>query len=413
MEYPYFFRARQQFDRTSISNIKEAVHSELSTLDLARKVKPGETVGVAIGSRGLCNLHEIVAATIEYLRKWELRPRIIPAMGSHGGATGPGQAQVLHDLGISESSLGVPVVSHMDVVSLGKLTSGAEVHFARDALEPDHLVVINRVKPHTAFRSRVESGLCKMLAVGCGRRIGASHMHKFDLAETIVPAARLIRERVSVLFGLALVENARHETMIVRASSSEEFEDTDEQLLEKAWEVMPKIPVEYLDCLIVDEIGKDISGAGMDPNIVGFWRRGGGPRKPDYRIIAALDLTPASHGNAVGIGMADLTSRRLARKIDTRATYTNALTSGVLRSVMLPITLENDGEILETVLNMVPYPEAIRMARIRNTLELETFWVTRAMLPELRAREGIAIDAAALTPEFDDEGSLLPFPDAP
>ena len=235
-------------------------------------------------------------------------------MGSHGAATGEGQATVLRGLGITEEFTGVPIRATMEVASLGKVDEGPEIFTAVDALEADHIVVINRVKPHTGFHSDVESGLCKILAIGLGRQVGAANMHKYDLARCIVPAARLILEKTSVLFGLAVTENALGGTHSVRLAGPEEFVSTDRELLTEARELLPRLPVECLDVLIVEKIGKNISGAGMDPNVVGFWRRGGGERKPDYRVLVVLDLTPESHGNASGIGLADVTTKHFARK---------------------------------------------------------------------------------------------------
>jgi hypothetical protein len=329
-------------------------------------------------------------------------------MGSHGGATGGGQAQVLAELGITEQSVGAPIVSNMDVISVGCVDSGAEVFFAKDALAADHVVVINRVKPHTAFRAEVESGLCKILAVGCGRQKGASNMHKFDLAKTIVPAAKIIIEKTSVLCGLAVTENATGGTHTLKLAKPEEFPDVDREFLKIAWKLFPKLPLDDLDVLLVDEMGKNVSGAGMDPNVIGFWRREGGERKPDYRILVVLNLTPQSHGNATGIGMADLTTRRVVDQIDYHATYMNAFTSGVLRSVRIPITLENDKSALETALNRSPDPLGVRLVRIVNTGSLDTFWASESVLPELRKQENIKVDDTPLELKFTDEGRLLP-----
>lgn len=409
MVFPLFYHIQQRFDVTSIQDIAGSVREQFTAFNAEDRVKSGQTVAVGVGSRGTHDLKTLVTTVVECLQNMGLKPYIIPAMGSHGSATGEGQAQVLAELGISESTVGVPVVSNMDVISLGRLDSGAEVFFARDALDANHIVVINRVKPHTAFRGEVESGLCKILAVGCGRQKGASNMHKYDLSRTIVPAAQMIIEKTPVLCGLAVTETASGGTHSIRLARPEEFAEVDRLLLKEAWELFPKLPLDDLDILLVDEMGKDISGAGMDPNVIGFWRREGGPRKPDFRTLIVLDLTPQSHGNATGIGMADLMTRRVMDKVDLKATYMNALTSKILRSARLPISLENDRVALETALDAVPDPSSARMARIVNTGSLETFWATEALLPELRAQDGIAVDDQALEIRFDGEGRLLPF----
>ncbi|MFQ5842865.1 MAG: DUF2088 domain-containing protein, partial [Thermodesulfobacteriota bacterium] len=244
---------------------------------------------------------------------------------------------------------------------------------------------------------------------GCGKHKGALNMHKFGLASTITPAARVILEKAPVLCGLAIVENALEELHTVKLALPEQFIEVDTELLKSARRLLPKIPLEDLDILIVDEMGKNISGAGIDPNVIGFWRREGGPRKPDYRTLIVLDLTPESEGNAVGIGMVDLTTRKVMDKVDLKPTYTNAITSGVWRSARLPIALESDRVVLETALSHVFDPDHVRMARIFNTLQLENFWATEALLPELRKQEGITVDEEPLRLQFDHEGNLRSF----
>ena len=411
MNYPPMFRIQQRFERTSIKDISEAVRREFSRLNGREHIKPNQGVAVAVGSRGIDNLRSIVATAVECLRNMGLKPFILPAMGSHGGATGEGQVKVLKELDITESSVGAPIISSMDVVSVGRLDSGAEVFVSKDALAADHLVVINRVKPHTLLRGEVESGLCKMLAIGCGKHQGALSMHKFGLASSMVPAARIILEKAPVLCGLAILENSLDETHIIRLALPEQFVEIDGELLQSSRRLLPRIPLDDLDILIVDEMGKNISGAGIDPNVIGFWRREGGPREPDYRTLIVLDLTPESEGNAVGIGMADLTTQRVIDKIDRKPSYTNAITSGVFRSVRLPIALENDRVVVETALSHVPDLQHVRMVRILNTLHLENFWATETLLPELRKKEGLTVEDKPLQLQFDDEGSLLPFTD--
>ncbi|MEM5789281.1 MAG: lactate racemase domain-containing protein [Syntrophobacteraceae bacterium] len=403
------FRVRQLFDSSSISDIARVVRDEFAAADLSRRVRPGQKVAVAVGSRGMHNLQTIVAVTVECLKGLGLEPFIVPAMGSHGGATAEGQQDVLHHLGISEATVAAPIKSSMDVVPLGTLDNGAEVFVSRDIFETDHLVVINRVKPHTAFRSDVESGLCKMLAVGCGKHQGALNMHKFGLGESIKPAAELILSRVPVLCGLAIVENSLDLPCTVRVATPENFIAIDSQLLEKARGLLPRIPVDQLDILIVDEMGKNISGAGIDPNVIGFWRREGGPRIPDYRTLILLDLTDQSKGNALGLGMVDLTSKRVMDKVDLKVSYTNALTTGIWRAVRIPITLETDRAVLDAALVHVMDPSRVRMARIMNSLSLEYLWVSREVAKELGSNGGVEVDDTPIPIAFDSNGRMLPF----
>jgi hypothetical protein len=408
MIFPKLYRIHQRFDVKSIDDVAQAVRDAFANFDFADKVRSGQSVAIGVGSRGTHDLSVLVKTTVECLKALHLKPYIMPAMGSHGGATGEGQAQMLAELGITEALMGVPIVSNMDTDSLGRLESGAEVFFAKDALAADHIVVINRIKPHTAFRGEVESGLCKILAVGCGRQKGASNMHKFDLAKTIVPAAKRIMEKAPVLCGLAVTENSLGGTHSIKLAGPEAFSEVDREFLKTAWKLLPKLPMDDLDVLLVDEFGKNVSGAGMDPNVIGFWRREGGERKPDYRTLVVLDLTPQSHGNATGIGMVDLTTRRVIDQIDYHASYMNAFTSGVLRSIRIPITLENDKAALETALNRSPDPLRARMVRIVNTSLMETFWATEAVLPELREHEYISVDETPLALKFNEDGRLLP-----
>lgn len=406
--YPPMFEVEQRFSARVVKDPASSLEEGLRASGLLDKVRPGQKVAVGVGSRGIQELAILVRTLIGRLKERGARVIVIPAMGSHGGATSEGQARVLEKLGVKESTVGAPIVSNMEVVSLGSLDSGLEVVVARDALEVDYVVVVNRVKPHTAFRGEVESGLCKMLAVGLGRKEGASGIHRFGLAQSIVPAAKRILERVPVLLGVAIVEAPGGGIAKVEVVRPEEFVDKDRELLQEAWRLFPRIPTHQLDVLIVDRMGKDISGAGMDPNVIGMWRREGGERNPDYRVLVVLDLTDASYGNAVGIGMADLTTRRLMDKVDLKATYTNALTSGVLRSARLPIVLETDLEAVEAALAHVPDRKSVRMARILDTFHLGRLWVTEPVARELEGNPGISVKWTPLSLRFDPAGRLLP-----
>ena len=361
MKLPDLYAVRQCFTASSIPDVPAAVREEFARLDLGALVQPGQSVAVAVGSRGISHLAELVSTSILCLKELGLKPFVMPAMGSHGRATGPGQAEILANLGVTEDTVGAPVVSNMEVAPIGVIDLGAEVLVAKDALAADHLMVINRVKPHTAFRGAVESGLCKMLTIGCGKHLGAVNIHKYAVGKTIVPGARLIMHKLSVLCGLAVVETPGHGVHCLRLVGPENIEATDQEFLRIAWTMFPRLPVEDLDFLVVDEMGKNISGAGMDPNVIGQWRRDGGERKPDYRVLAVLDITPESHGNAMGIGTADLTTDRVRDMLDMQAMRTNALTSGVLRSARLPLCLENDRVLIETVVRGLPHLETARI----------------------------------------------------
>ena len=407
---PVFFRLTQRFDGTTVGDPAEAVHQEFALRPFSGKLRAGGMVAVAVGSRGISGLAGIVAAVVDCLRSLGLEPFILPAMGSHGGASAEGQTELLRELGVSEATVNAPVISSMEVVSFGQLASGCEVFFSKDAVHADHVFVINRVKPHTAFTAEVESGLCKMLAVGCGKHRGAEAIHTYGPAN-IVPAAERVRQQATILGGLSVVENQLEQIHTLRLVPPSEFAVSDRELLGLARKLLPRIPIDDLDILVVDEIGKNISGAGMDPNVVGFWRRDGGPRRPDFRTLIVLDVTQPSHGNALGLGMADMTTRRVFEKIDFKATYTNALTSGVWASARTPIVMPDDRAALSAALAKVPRPEKGRVARIRNTLNLEHLWVTGEVVAGLVNQPGIEVDPRELDLEFDAAGRLLPFPD--
>lgn len=408
MSLPALFAVKQKFTATCIDDVPGAVRSQFARLGLAARVKPGQSVAVTVGSRGISHLVEMVATSIACLRELGLKPFVMPAMGSHGGATAPGQTEILANLGITRDTVGAPIVSHMEVVPIGVVDSGAEILLAKDALAADHLMVINRVKPHTAFRSEVESGLCKMLTIGCGKHLGAVNVHKYALGKTIIPGARLVMQKMSVLCGLAVVESPDHGIHQLSLVGPQDIEATDREMLKVAWTMLPRIPVDALDFLVVEEIGKNISGAGMDPNVTGLWRREGGERKPDFRILAVLGITPQSHGNGMGLGMADLITDRVRDMLDIPAMRTNALTSGVLRSALIPMSLENDRILIETVLHgLLPHPETARIGRIRNTMAMDKMWFSASVLPELRHREGIVVEDEPLAWSFDENNRLL------
>ncbi len=409
VRFPPMYPVRQLFETTSIDDIKDTVRQQLANLSIENQTRTGQSIALAVGSRGIHHLLTILVTLIEFLQARGLKPFIIPAMGSHGGATAEGQVEVLRQLGITESAVGVSIIADMDVVELGTLDSGAKVFMAKQALEADQLIVVGRVKPHTAFRGDVESGLCKMLVIGCGKQKGAATMHKFGLTASIIPAAEMILEQAPVLGGLAVVENAYGAVHTLAIVPPQEFIQTDKKLLKIARRLLPSLPLEDLDILVVDEIGKNISGAGIDPNVTGFWRRDGGPKKPDFRTVIVLDITPQSNGNATGIGMADLTTRRVIDKISSPVTYANALTSGLFRTVRLPMALDNDLAVIRTALDQVREPKQLRMVRIMNTLRLETFWATKAVLPELQQQAGLVVDDTPLELQFDTEGRLLAF----
>jgi len=406
MALPNVVRVRQGFDKTRLDDPCGAVSRNLQDL-LGGTLAPGSRVAITAGSRGINNLVGMTRAAADAVKSKGGRPFIVPSMGSHGGATGEGQQSLLADLGISERTMGCPVVSSMEVEQIGRTPIGTPVYLDRNALRADGIVVINRIKPHTAFHGEIESGLCKMLAVGLGKHRGAQQMHAAGLGAAIVETARVILAKAPVLAGVAVLENALDETAEIHVVPPGQFEETDRALLTRAWKVLPRVPLDPLDVLVVDEMGKNISGTGMDVNVVGIGPRVGGKMEMGHPVVSTLvvlGLTPETHGNANGVGLADITTRRLVGSIDYTSTYTNVLTTRLWSAGRLPVIMETDREAIETAVGEVP-PDQVRLVRIKNTLHLEELEISEALLP--RAKEvGLTVVAGPRSLEFDGTGRI-------
>jgi hypothetical protein len=330
-------------------------------------------------------------------------------MGSHGGATVEGQRHVLAEYGITESSVGAPISATMDSLELGATPNGARVYFDAAAAAADATIVVNRVKAHTAFRGDIESGLCKMTCIGLGKAPGAEQVHAHGLRETIPQAATLTLDKANVVAGLALVEDAGHHLAVVRAAPPEAFLDTDRELLRQANAYLPRVPFDHLHVLVVGWLGKNLSGSGMDYNVVGMWRRIGGERVPDFERIVVLDLTPESDGNGLGVGIADFTTRRLFDQLDLPKMYLNGLTSGALEALKIPIVLDSDQQALQVALHAVGHGADARVAIIRNTLDLDELMVSEALLDEARRDQRLEVLGQAEALEFSLDGRLRVF----
>ena len=308
-------------------------------------------IAIAVGSRGISCIFDVVKTVVDELRTRGAEPFLVPAMGSHGGGNAEGQRAVLEGYGLGPENLNIPILSSMDTVKLGMTPQGVSVYFDANAAQADGIVAINRIKEHTAFKGRWESGLLKILAVGLGKANGATEIHNHDIVEAMPAVARFIIEKMPVLFGVGIVENGYHQPAQIKVLPSHQIEAEEPSLLDLARQFTPRIPLEPLDILVVKEMGKDISGTGMDLNIIGMWRRTGGPVKPKFNIVAALDLTEKSYGNAIGVGHADFITRRLRDKIDVQATNKNCITSRNYGGGKIPMTLATDREIFEIGLN--------------------------------------------------------------
>ena len=378
-------------------------------------------MAVAVGSRGIHRLHEVVSLVVGELRRVGAVPFIVPAMGSHGGATSDGQMALLAGYGVTPETTGVEFSPSMEVEYLGAAELGGEVVFSRAALEAEKIVLINRVKPHTDFSGSIGSGLLKMLVVGLGKRIGATNYHlaasRYGYAEVLRSFARVLRVRTPLLCGLAILENQRHQAARIAVVEPDDMEATEAILCAEARALMPRLPMDDLDLLIVDQIGKNISGTGMDPAMIGRSIHGYSLADPDrqpaprVRRLFVRDLTPQTKGNAIGIGMADFTTERLAASIDWQVTALNTLTALSLQGAKLPLRFGLDREAIATALASLGIDDSrrARIARIQDTLSLEHLLVSEESYHQLRGREDLELPGALDTPGWDVTGNLTPW----
>jgi hypothetical protein len=409
---PPFYKVTQHFPRPVLSDLECAISSELKKPGIIDRILPGQRIAIAVGSRGIANLPTIVKVMVQHIKQADAYPFIVPAMGSHGGATGPGQQKVLEGLGITETSVGAPIISDMDVVEIARSEYGHPVYLDRNAFNSDGIIIINRIKPHTAFRGIYESGLMKMITIGLGKQKGAETCHAlgFKYMAQFVPAiAKAALSAANILFGLAVLENAYDETYKIIAIPSETIPDIEPQLLNEAKAHMPRIMFDPIDVLIIDEIGKNISGDGMDPNITGRYPTPYASGGPSVSKMVILDLTEATHGNANGLGTGDMTTKRAYEKIDWEQTYPNALTSTVTGPVKLPMVLKNDRQAIQAAVKTcnAPVLENVRMVRIKNTLKLEEILISQALLDEALSNPKIDIVSGPFMLPFDSKGNLL------
>ncbi len=414
MEFPLMLRVRQELAGPMLADPLAEVRSQIRSLGLSSQVRPGQTIAITAGSRGITNIAKITRTVVEECQVLGLQPFVVPAMGSHGGATAQGQAHVLEEYGITEATMGCPIRSSMDVVKIGA-TKGTDVFCDRNAWEADHIAVLNRVKAHTDFDGEIESGLFKMMAIGLGKRQGAESYHRasheYSYAEVIPAIGKKVLETAHVLFGLAIVENGGGDTALVKAMLPPDFYDTEMDLLVQAKLWMGRLPFNRLDLLIVDEIGKNISGTGMDPNIIGRDYIQKHPATPKIRQIFARDITPESEGNALGIGMADMTTQRLVDKINHVTTNINTIAAGHLSGARIPMAFTSDREAIDVALGLIGLtpPAEARVVRVRNTLHLTEMYVSKSLLNEVSANPRLHFLTAEAPLSFDRKGNLKPF----
>jgi Lactate racemase N-terminal domain len=419
--FPRMVEMGQSYPPSPKLDFARILAEQFTQQGLREKITPGMRIALGVGSRGITNLKEIVQAALGVLIEAGARPFIVPAMGSHGGATAEGQIQVLAEYGVTPESMGVPIQASMEVKKIGTAFDGLDVVFSVPALEADGVVVLNRVKPHTDFRGTLGSGIQKMLVIGFGKQVGANNAHRAaahrgyevvlrEFAKTILGAA-------PVFCGIALVEDQHHQTAEIAVLRPENIVRDEGRLFQKAQSMLARLPFDAIDLLIVDRIGKDISGSGMDTNVIGRDIIGytsslhaESAVKPRVSRIFVRDITPASNGNGIGIGMADFTTARLVKSLNLQYTYMNALTSLGLLPAKIPIYFETDREAIEAALASLatPNPEELRVVRIADTLNLERFQVSESCVGTTNGHPGVTTAGAARAMEFDDAANLMP-----
>ena len=386
---PKIARVRQHFDSHKISDIPSALRRQLETPEISNSIKKGDRIAIGVGSRGIANIALVVRELVTLLKEKGASPFVFPAMGSHGGATAIGQKEVLAGYGINSSSINAPILATMEVVTRGAMEDGTPLYVDRYAAEADGIVLVNRIKPHTAFRGSIESGIVKMMIIGMGKIDGAAVMHGkkgMDRFGSVLPeAARILMPQIPFLFGIGLVEDAYDQTAIIEALPGHSLIQKEKALLGKAGALMPRIYFDEVDVLVIDQIGKEISGGGFDPNIAGRNSRGiAGFDALKVNKLVVLSLSPRTHGNATGVGLADVITRKLFESIDFQATYTNVVTSTYLDAAAIPIIQETERAAIQLAIRSVPRtePKDIRMVRIKDTLSLGNIEVSEALLKE-------------------------------
>ena len=414
MKLPNMYRIRQSFDDARVEDIRETVKAELGGLSWSA-IRPGDRVAITAGSRGIADIAQILGAIVDFIKSLEAEPFLFPAMGSHGGAMAEGQVTMLAQLGVTEASVKAPIISSMETEEIGLTEDNIPVFIDKNAFAADHIVVVNRIKSHTKFKAPIESGLMKMMAIGMGKLKGAQLYHKaavpYTFYKIITEAARLVLTKAPVICALGILENAYGQTAKISALKPAEIESQEKDLLQLSKKMMAKLPFDEIDLLIVDEMGKDISGVGIDPNITGRNRDllGVFPHPMQVKRLFVRDLTDGSKGNATGIGLADITTKRLVDKIDYTATYKNCITGISPEKAAVPMHFGNDRDAIEVALGCVGLVTSAKskIVRIKNTLRLDILEVSEAYAETFQQRPDLEIIAGPNRMEFNSENNLL------
>ncbi|MBO8171285.1 MAG: DUF2088 domain-containing protein [Bacillaceae bacterium] len=398
--WPKLYKIKQKYDdQPVVRDLETEINQQVAYILDGISLSPGARIAITAGSRGISGIIPILRAVVNQLKGAGFEPFLVSAMGSHGGGTEEGQQAVLTSLGITEENTGCPVSVSSEVILLGTTDTGIQglpVYMAKEAAEADGILVLNRIKPHTSFSGPFESGLVKMMAVGLGRAEGAAMVHSLGaekLAESIPSIARKVLEKGPVIGGIGIVENAMEQTAIIKGLRKTEILEKEKELLVKARQYMPKLPVRQVDFAVIREMGKNYSGTGMDTNVIGRLRIEG-VKEPDHihiKYLAVLDLSEASHGNATGIGLADFTTQRLVDKMDREATYLNTMTTGFVTRAAIPMTFADDRDLFAAVNKVLRMnePSKLNMVVLNNTLHLDELWVSESIYEDIKQSRGI------------------------
>ena len=410
---PRFALVRQQLRSEHIEDVRRETCSRLLAAGLGRRVSKGMRVAITAGSRGIGGFVELLNGICDAVRNCGGEPFLVPAMGSHGGATADGQTRLLRTLGVTDAAVVAPIHATMETVPLGASKTGAVAHLDKIAAQADGIIVFGRVKTHPENAEGIASGLLKMTTVGLGKQIGAQQAHSHELWPSVEAVPELTLATGKILFGMAVVENAFRRPVAIEVvpGTYDAFAEVDRRLLKTAKEHFARIPFAELDVLVLDQLGKNISGTGMDLNVVGKWRLEGGEHKPDFRRIVVLSLTRESCGNGLGIGLADFTTERFAREFDPEPTFINMLTAtepGAVnaREAALPVVLSNDRDALMTAVQSSLATEQPRICRAKNTARVDELWVSEALLPDVRQNSALSIVEPLHELEFTADGEL-------
>jgi hypothetical protein len=415
MSYPKMVKINQQLDEIKITDVDSHIIAELDKTHMAALLKPGSKVAISVGSRGITDIVTIITSVVNWIKPHGGNPFLVPAMGSHGGATAEGQTQILEDYGLLETKVGAPIVSSMEVNHLGETKSGIPVMLDRNACSADHIIVLNRVKPHTEFHGKIESGLMKMIVIGLGKHEGTITAHryavKYGYERTLTEIGLHALKNAPISLGLAIIENGYGQTAQITGVEPETFLEAEKKLLDVARIKTPKLPFDELDILIVDECGKEISGTGMDTKVLGrimnIYEEE--LNNPKITRVILRDLSEKTHGNAIGVGLADFVTRKVADKIDYRSTYINSVTAITPEKARLPIVCQNDREAVDFA-SATAGPvdmDTVRIAWIKNTSKLGEMWISQGLINEAKKNKAVSVLGDEYPMQFDGAGNLL------